>query len=335
MSTNKQAQIRYNALDRCFRNFGRRFYMDDLVEACSEAIYEFTGSRNGVKKRQIFDDIAYMESSQGWQIPLERCKDGKYTYYRYKDPHFSIHKKILSQSEAEQLRETLQMLHRFDGLPQFNWVEEIIAKLEDSFHLREDLNEVVSFAQNPYLKGMQYFTVLFEAIINEQVIRVRYLPFGKEELEFVLHPYYLKQYNSRWFLFAFNQDRQKITNVALDRIVSVDFVKGEFKKNKEIDFKDYFEDIIGVSVPSSGVLENVRIKVDRTLWPYIESKPMHGSQKLLHEMPESVEIGLELIVNYEFRSLLLSFGDKVEVLEPDHLRKDLKEIFCTLAKKYS
>ena len=61
MSTNKHATIRYNTLDTCFANRGRKFFMDDLVEACNYSIYEFSGQLEGVKKRQIYDDIRFMK----------------------------------------------------------------------------------------------------------------------------------------------------------------------------------------------------------------------------------------------------------------------------------
>ena len=60
MSTNKHAAIRYKALDRCFSNRGRRYYIEDLVEVCNEAIYEYTGVAEGVKKRQVQEDIRFM-----------------------------------------------------------------------------------------------------------------------------------------------------------------------------------------------------------------------------------------------------------------------------------
>ena len=58
MATNKHAMIRYQALDRCFSNRYKRYYIEDLVEECNKAIYEFTGSLEGVKKRTIFSDIS-------------------------------------------------------------------------------------------------------------------------------------------------------------------------------------------------------------------------------------------------------------------------------------
>ena len=84
MPINKNAIIRYQVLDKCFSDFRHRYYIEDLIEACSEALYDYTG-KGGVGRRQIFDDITFMESSQGWSIPLERLKDGKRTYYRYEN----------------------------------------------------------------------------------------------------------------------------------------------------------------------------------------------------------------------------------------------------------
>ena len=68
MATNKHAIIRYQTLDKCFRNPGRNYYIDDLIEACNEAIYEYSGIEDGVKRRQLLDDISFMKSEQGWNI---------------------------------------------------------------------------------------------------------------------------------------------------------------------------------------------------------------------------------------------------------------------------
>ena len=85
MSDNKHAIIRYHALDKCFRNKGRRYAMDDLVLACQDSLYEFSGVNEGVKRRQIYDDIKFMQSDQGWSILLEKIRDGRKVYYQYRD----------------------------------------------------------------------------------------------------------------------------------------------------------------------------------------------------------------------------------------------------------
>ena len=78
MSRNKNAMARYLALDRCFsRGWRRRFYIEDLVEECSRTLLDSTGSATGISRRQVLDDIKFMESSEGWSIKLDRCKDGR------------------------------------------------------------------------------------------------------------------------------------------------------------------------------------------------------------------------------------------------------------------
>ena len=93
MSTNKNAAIRYQALDKCFRDHRHRYYIDDLIDACEEALDYYNGI-GGVSRRQIFEDIKFMESETGWNIPLERKKDGKKVYYRYKKSDFSINQQL-------------------------------------------------------------------------------------------------------------------------------------------------------------------------------------------------------------------------------------------------
>ena len=133
MPKNKNATIRYRVLDRCFRNRRRRFFIDDLVDACNEELMAYDGS--SVSKRQVQQDIAFLESDAGGAIDLERNRDGHKIYFRYHDPDFSILNIPMSQEEAEQLSDTIQMLSRFNGLPQFTWMDEVLVRLKDSFQL--------------------------------------------------------------------------------------------------------------------------------------------------------------------------------------------------------
>jgi len=323
MATNKHAIIRYRALDKCFSNFGRRFYIDDLIKACNDAIYEFTGKTEGIKRRQLYEDIKFMESETGYAIPLDKLNDGKKKYYRYSDKDFSINKQPLTQTEAEQLKDTIMMLNRFKGLPQFEWMEEILTRLEDTFKLKENVSNVVGFEQNPYLKGLEHFTTLFNAIINKQPLKIEYkASFGIAKL-YDIHPYYLKQYNNRWFLFGLNtsDNQNEIMNLAIDRIVRIKQLSIMYLENKQIDFTAYFDDIVGVTVLEDKMVETILLKIDRKRYNYIESKPLHESQTELSQLSnkESVVIRLKLIPNYEFETLLLGFADSIEILEPQSL----------------
>ncbi len=336
MATNKHATIRYHALDRCFSNFGRRFYIEDLIEACNEALYEFSGIEDGVKRRQVFDDITFMESEQGWFIPLDRIKDGRRVYYRYEDRNFSIKNQGINQSEAEQLKETLSILSRFKGLPQFDWIEEMQIRLEDTFKLKGSVVTAVSFEQNPYLKGLNHFTDLFNAIQNQTGLKVTYKSYKEKEARtFIYHPWHLKQYNNRWFVFGWSDAEKTISNLAMDRILSLKHNATPHKENKDVNFEEFFEDVVGVSVDPNLPVEKVILKINKDLWPYIESKPIHGSQKSPKVTDDGIIIELNVQVNYELRSLLFSFMDGVEVLEPVWYRNVCRDILKKMVEKYA
>ena len=334
MATNKNATIRYQALNRCFRNPGRKYYIDDLIEACNESMLDIDPSSTGIKRRQVFDDIKFMRDTQGFEAPIESYKDNKKVFYRYSDQSFSINNQPLNEKEAQQLSEALLTLSRFKGLPQFEWVDEIKARLEISFQLKSQ-NKVIEFEENQYLTGREYLGTLYDAIVNKQALDLQYQPFNKEEsIQMILHPYFLKQYNNRWFLFGRSGDSINMTTVALDRIKEIQITNRNYIKNSELDFEEYFEDVVGVSVPNDGQVEKVLLKIDIQTWPYLKTKPIHGSQKVKEQTNEFVIIELQLIPNFELESLILSHGEKIEILLPNSLRENIIKRIQKLNKKY-
>src|SRR5690606_1756126 len=200
MSINKNALIRYQVLGRCFRNTGRIYFWEDLLEKCNKALIDFDPNSEGIQRRQLFDDIRFMESEAGWSIPLGRIRHGRKVYYRYEDLSFSISNQPLNDSEVEQIKSALQIFSRFSGTPQFEWVNDMIPILESKFGLIESKNEINSFESNIDLKGLHFFTPLCHAISNERLLLDKYKDFNcSESYEITFHPFYLTQYNNRWF----------------------------------------------------------------------------------------------------------------------------------------
>jgi predicted DNA-binding transcriptional regulator YafY len=326
MATNKHAIIRYLALDKCFRNTGRKYYINDLLKACNEALTSHDQKTDGIKRRQLYEDIKFMESADGYGIELFKGKDGKEVYYRYNDPGFSITNKGLNQSEAAQIKEALMILTRFKGMPQFEWVEEVVAKFESSFGLKKGAEKIIAFDENLDYTAVKYISPLFNATLYQRTVKITYKSFfQKDEVEVLLHPYYLKQYNNRWFCFGFNEKEKKITNLALDRILDVKEAKVRFKKNETIDFNEFLEEVVGVTVKDIPV-EKVVLKISNELWPYLETKPLHSTQTRINKGERDfVTAFIKVRPNYELQSLLLSHGEKIEIVEPLGLKKEILE----------
>ncbi|WP_299060118.1 WYL domain-containing protein [uncultured Polaribacter sp.] len=341
MSTNKNAILRYQTLDKCFRNPGKRYFINDLIEECNEALFDYDPSNSGIQKRQIYDDILFMKDSKGYNAPIEEIKEGRSVYRRYSDLNFSINNQPINESEATQLKEALMTLNRFKGMPQFEWVNDLSTRLESSFGLLTSDEPVIGFENNPYVSGLEYISVLYRAIIYKTPLKIISKSFTKNtEEEYELHPYYLKQYNNRWFVFGYNVSEGIVFKKALDRIESIKELKTEFI-NSGINFEEYFEDAIGVTVKDNQKPQKVKIRVSKDLWPYVQTKPIHesqssGNKENLKTLEKGyLDITLQVVLNYELESKILERGEGFEVLEPLELRNKIAKRIGVLTKKYS
>lgn len=336
MPVNKNANIRYRTLDRCFRDTRRKYFIDDLIEECEKALIEFNFD-GSVSRRQIFDDIRYMKSDSGYAIELdESLRDGKKKYYRYKNTSFSINQQPISKDEAQQLQQAISTLTRFRGLPHYEWIEEVITNLEHRFNLEGRSVGTVYFEQNPLLKGLEHLGTLVDAATVHQVLKIEYRNYknGGRDMTFVIHPYFVKQYNNRWFAFGRNDATGDITNIALDRIMDIE-PKPELKfiVNEDIDFDHFFDDVVGVTVHQHKEPQKIMLRASEYRYPYIASKPIHPSQKV--EDRKRCIFSITVRPNLELEQQILSFGPDLEVLAPEDFRNQIREKVALMQQKYN
>ncbi|OHX64375.1 helix-turn-helix transcriptional regulator [Flammeovirga pacifica] len=333
MPINKNAQIRYNTLDRCFRNTGRMYFIDDLIIECNKSLSELDPNTSGIRKRQVFDDIKFMESEAGYGIELDRNKEGRRTYYRYSNTKFSISNQPINEKEASQLKSALTVLGRFEGMPQFEWVRELKTKLSSTFSM-EDQDQVISFDNNSDYTGIIFLEKLFDAVTNKRVIEIEYTPFGSTETKcFVLHPYYLKQYNNRWFLLGKDERFSSLTTLPLDRMRHVKEVDQTYIPNVDVNFLDYFYDIVGVT-RTNEESQLIEFCVINERADYVRTKPIHGTQKEKYTNEKGTVFSIDVIPNKELETQLFSFGDALTVLSPKSFRNQMNERVKKLYEAY-
>lgn len=342
MAIDKNKLIRFSIIDKCLRNQRKHYFLDDpknegspnLLDECNAILREKELPK--VSRRTIYYDINEIEEI--YKTEIERIPEGKRIFYRYADPNFSIEHAPITDDEMHKLQETIFMLNRFRS--QFPWMERLLTELQTKFHIDGHTESIIGFESNEYVKGIEYLEPLFQYILNKQAIKVIYQPFGKPEISWILHPYYIKQYNNRWFLFALNDDLQKyddipmdqkITNIPLDRIISIEPAKKRYIPNADIDFNEYFEDVVGVTNPK-GEVETIKLQFSSKRFPYELSKAIHPSRVIKDRENGIVEI--KVIPNKELISQLLWFGEDVKVLNPDSVREQLKARIEQMHKMY-
>lgn len=176
MSQNKNALIRYKTIDKCLQNRYRTWTLEDLIEACSDALFEYEGKENSVSKRTIQLDIQLMRSEKlGYNAPIV-VYDKK--YYKYDEDDFSITNIPLTETDINVLTETVSMLKQFKDFSLFNDVSDILQRLEDKIYAEKShTRPVIYLDKNENLKGLHFLDEIYQAIIKKIVLVITYKSF--------------------------------------------------------------------------------------------------------------------------------------------------------------
>ena len=333
MPTNSNASLRYSILDKCFSNTHHQYTIDELLDIVNDKLGDKEG--RSINIRQLRKDIQDMRDRIMFNAPIKAYPmEGRKCYYRYSDPDFSIFNNELSLEEIENLRATIDMLCKYRGIPANVWIEEVVSSLEYRFGIKANSENLISFEQNEQLKGLEYLSIIIDATINHQPLDVDYCTFNGNKIKMVIHPYYVKQYNGRWFLFGLDNGHDRIANVALDRIQHMNNASVVFKKNDSADFETYFDDIIGVTIPGENVKkESIILRFTKERFPYVVSKPIHQSQRIVEG--DGCEVEIQVKPNRELYQQIFSFIPDVEVISPQWLRVEIIEKMKKDLRKYS
>lgn len=330
MSSNKNALIRYKTLDKCLKNKYRKYTLEDLIDECSEALFEFEGKESFVSKRTVQLDLQNMRSEKfGYEAPIEVYER---KYYRYSDPEYSIHNISVNESDLKAMNNAIQILKQFKDFSMFKVMNGVIQKLEDSIHSTSQ-KSIIHLDKNEQLKGLEHIDILYENILNKKVLKILYKSFtAKESSIYTVHPQLLKEFNNRWFLVCLY--KQKMYNLALDRMETIEVDEKASYIDKNLDGDEYFKDIVGVTVAESIVPRKVVFFVDSANAPYVKTKPLHKSQEIVSETKEGTLFRICVQINYELERLLLGFGDSLVVHKPQKLRLRMEEKFKAGSKNY-
>ena len=335
MPKSKNAEHRFIILDRCLSDFRHKYSIDDLLEIVNDQLLDANGCKSMIMMRQLRGDLNAMRKMLPNGVYIEAIPyEGKKCYYRYSETDFSIYKNELTVAEVQNLRSTIEMFSKYRGLPSNGWLEEVISNLEIRFGVKGNAENLVSFGQNEQLKGIEFLSYIIDATINHQTLEIEYISANGNYHKHILHPYFVKQYNGRWYLFGLDNDEERIKNLAFDRLQSIKNSNIEFRKNDIIDFNTYFDSVVGVTVPYSSEAElvDITLRFSPKRFKYVTSKPIHKSQTTINE--DECIISLHLYNTLELEQQIFSFGPDVEVIEPIWFREHIAKKIAECMKKY-
>lgn len=337
MPATKNAMTRYALIDRMLANRIKAYSIQDITDALNEKLPEF--GQKTISKRCVEKDLYYLEYDSPFNVEIEEywidASDKNDRPYRkrcirYADPTFSIFKPKLTDDEKTVLSVALETLGSFDGLDNFEWLNDLKNRLN-----LEEHEPVISLSKN-LLTNSTLIARLFTVIRLKQVISLQYHTFKSNEIRNVsISPYLLKEYNNRWFLIASASDTGRVLTFPLDRIDDFSFNSKVSYLSAPENLYERFEEIIGVTYNEDSLLQKIIFWVSENSKNYIITKPIHGSQKTLRgEMDSQLRsiysnlkdgqfFQIECRENYELFRELISFGKDLVVVSPPQIKENI------------
>lgn len=324
MPVNRNALIRYKTIDSCLQNRLRKWTLDDLVEACSDALYEFEGIDKGVSKRTVQMDIQMMRSERlGYSAPII-VMDKK--YYTYEEDTYSITNIPLTDQDLGKLTEVVDILRQFKGFTHFKELTSMIQRLEDKIHTsKTHEHSIIDLEKNEDLRGLEYIDPIYQAILQKKCVELEYQSFkNRNKNKTVFHPFLLKEHRNRWFVIGSHNKYRGNVLLALDRIQSLKPSAVPLMDFDRAYIAGYFKDVIGVTVNEGKEPDEVILKAGKDSAPYLITKPLHHSQKVIGYEDDGVLLSLYVQHNFELERDILALGDTIKVIAPPKLRGRIK-----------
>jgi predicted DNA-binding transcriptional regulator YafY len=337
MPANKYALLRYRIIDRCLNNPGHQYPDKEFLRrTCEEALYGSDGEH--ISESTIEKDLWAMrnESELGYYAPIKYSKEFK--GYFYDEEGYSINELSLSGEDIEAIKFAATTLFQFRQVPIFKQYQHAIEKIIDRMNISPDIQDsalgrFVQFEQVDTSGGNKHLSSLLEAIKNKNSIILHYRKFNHAETnQYHVDPYLLKEYRNRWYLIAYVPDKSR--TFGLDRIIKSESLNTHFEFNKEFDSDHFFKHSIGITRASAEPTE-ILLRFNASEGDYLKTLPLHSSQEIISETENEILLRLFVLETYELYSLLLSYGNRVEVLSPKKMRDHFRDILEKSLSSYS
>lgn len=195
------------------------------------------------------------------------------------------------------------------------------------------ISERIEFEEVP--GGHELLSPIIESLSNQKIISIVYKRFNaSESKEWLVEPALLKQSNRRWYLVGRINGGADLTVFSLDRIQKLDITDQSFLPDDLENIKTRFKEVIGVNIDNDFDCEPVVLRVYGKQRAYIDTLPLHFSQRVKETNKNYTDYELTVRPEYEFQRAILSLGPEAEILSPQWLREEIKWLAEEILKRY-
>ena len=321
MPLNRDAYTRYRLIDERLR-LKPEPTLEDLMGHISDHL------DRGIARRTVQLDIQEMRYSQSLRMEAPIVFDRKTHVYKYSDSSYSIHNLPVTADDLHGLEFAISILDQFKQLPAIHEFEEAIQKIAQTVHFNKQNRgeqRIIQFDRPSSYRGIEYVEPVVKAIREQRRLRLLYQKFDDEAVkEHLIEPYLVREFKSRFYLLGnvLTGKDFKVKTYAFDRFVNLQVMDTTFE-GKAFDSEKYFERVYGIT-EGGGKSENILLSFAPMQGKYIQSQPLHHSQRVVKETKTECRVSLDVMPNTELLMQLLSYGANVKVIKPLSLAIRLK-----------
>ncbi len=337
MPLNKNALARYIEIDRCLRNnMHQNPTKDYLMQKISERLCAKISASTFNK------DISEMKLRYNAPIiPVYLGMEGKKKIwgYKYQDPSYSFSSPFTQKDKwiIDFAAAAVNVYGYSVIMDEMHKLNEVINKGEVHYDYENASYNCIQIEGSSLKIGYNWLFDFYMAIQERKVLDIDYHPFKNNPEKKIISPYLLKESKGLWYVVGY-EHKSKLTKVyALDRIKNLTRSKDTFVKDPGFDGNEYFKHSVGVYHRLDAAPERVILKFSVEIKPYILARPIHHTQIVLANSAN--DIAIEITVydpanNYELKNLIMGYGSRVTVLEPESLRQVISEEADAIKKLY-
>ena len=247
--------------------------------------------------------------------------------YYYEDPDFSINDIPLTEDDLDALSFAAQTLMQFKDVALFKQFGSAIDKIADRIAVsnEDEADQFIQFETSGSDGGSEFLAPLLEAAKLNRLVTFDYASFVSGELKpRKVLPLLLKQYRNRWYLISFDLSKEDYITYAFDRMEELEVTKKTMVRPADFNSDNYFKHSIGIT-SGNDEPSDVELKVNTIAAKYLDSLPLHTSQKVKEMHANHFIFTLKVTISEELIREIMSYGGDIKVLQPKALSEEVKK----------
>lgn len=200
----------------------------------------------------------------------------------------------------------------------------------------QNLNSIAELRRyimlEPPPAGTELVKPLAEACRERRQVSMDYKSPYTPKRRYSLVPCFLRLFKQRWYVTGKQEGKDYLTTLALERMSDISIGETPDTAMEEMTPETYYKDSFGVIV--QGEPERIVVRAFKPQDTYLKEVPIHESQQIVDETEDWTDFSLYLRAGYDFKQELLWQRDKLTVISPEWLRKDMADILRRMLKSY-